>query len=176
MTKGLSTKQFLNSSSMIFNSFLFYANIFTLLNSLTHAHDGQYLAEVTANCLKWFQLDKFVRQFFFQILPLISKLYCSFWDFVWTMQITVIILQKSFQNLYQTSGAWMPIFSVCVVLLISLPRFVISTSNSGLFQILNLVRFLYPSFSKNQRLKRLLKLWRTLITMIKTLQQQRRQL
>lgn len=133
MTKGLSTEQFLNSSGMIFNSFLFYANIFTLLNSLTHAHDGQYLAEVTANCLKRFQLDKFVRQIFFQILPLISKLYCSFWDFVWTMQVTVIVLQKSFQNLYRISGARMPVFSVCVILLISLPRFVISTSNSGLF-------------------------------------------
>jgi hypothetical protein len=133
MTKGLSTEQFLNSSGMIFNSFLFYANIFTLLNSLTHARDGQYLAEVTANCLKRFQLDKFVRQIFFQILPLISKLYHSFWDFVWTMQVTVIVLQKSFQNLYRTSGARMPVFSVCVILLISLPRFVISTSNSGLF-------------------------------------------
>lgn len=30
------------------------------MNSLTRAHDGQYLAEVTANCLKRFQLDKFV--------------------------------------------------------------------------------------------------------------------
>jgi hypothetical protein len=68
MTKGLSIEQFLNSSGMIFNRFLFYANIFTLLNSLTHAHDGQYLAEVTANCLKRFQLDKFVRQFLLKFL------------------------------------------------------------------------------------------------------------
>jgi len=33
-------------------TFLFYIENFTLLNSLTHAHDGRYLAEVTADCLK----------------------------------------------------------------------------------------------------------------------------
>jgi len=118
---------------MIFNRFLFYANIFALLNSLTHAHDGQYLAEVTANCLKRFQLDKFVKTIFVKILVLISELYYSFWDSVWTMPVTVIVLQEFSQNLYQTSGEWMPVSGVCVILLILLPRFVISTGNSGLF-------------------------------------------
>ena len=133
MKRGKFTELSLNLFGMIYNGFIFYTNISIFLNSLTHAHDGQYLAEVTANCLKRFQLDKFVSQFLKKNHVLISRLYCSFWDSVWIMQVTVTAWQNFSQTLYHTSGVMMLAFVVCVILLISLPKFVMFTGNLGSF-------------------------------------------
>ena len=62
-----------------------------LVLSLTKSHTGEYLAEVTAKCLKCYGLAKFM---LFSILNSINDLLLtsfSFWDYVWIMQATATI-------------------------------------------------------------------------------------
>ena len=78
------------------------------------------MAEVTAECLKHYGLDKLVKNLFSYCLPLLT--YGRFWDYVWTMLAIVTVLLVFSQLISHTLKEHLQGFAVLLILSISLQK------------------------------------------------------